>query len=223
MPRSLRVDEAGGLYHAYNRGNLGTQLFWNDEDYAAFEQIIAEGLARADVEVYAFQLMPNHWHLILRSLHDGEMSQFLRWVTATHTMRYHARYDMMGEGHVYQGRFKSFPIQDDRHFLTVCRYVESNAMRGGYVSRAEDWRWGSLWRWQQKPEPEPTFLSPWPIPRSPSWLKRVNEGLAEDELQAVRESAKRGRPFGDAEWVESSVERLGMQSTVRPRGRPPVR
>ena len=62
-------------------------------------------------------------------------------------MRYHAHYHTSGTGHVYQGRFKSFPIQDDAHFLTVCRYVARNAMQAERTARAEDWRWGSLQRW----------------------------------------------------------------------------
>jgi putative transposase len=146
MPRPRRADEAGGLYHALNRGNGRLQIFWKDDDYSAFERILAEGLKEYDVSVFSFQLMPNHWHLVLRPNVDGEMGRFLRWVTATHTMRYHAHYHTSGEGHVYQGRFKSFPIQDDEHFLTVCRYVERNALRAEFVSRAEEWRWGSLWR-----------------------------------------------------------------------------
>ena len=101
--------------------------------------------------LFSYQLMPNHWHLVLRPNQAGEMSHFLRWMTATHTMRYHAHYHTSGEGNVYQGRFKSFAIQDDDHFLTVCRYVERNACRANLVARAEDWRWGSLWRWRFKP------------------------------------------------------------------------
>ena len=145
MPRPSRADEAGGLYHALNRGNARMAIFWKDEDYAAFEQILSEGLERYAVRLYSYQLMPNHWHLVLRPTEAGAMSHFLRWVTATHTMRYHAHYHTSGEGHIYQGRFKSFPIQDDAHFLTVCRYVERNALRAQLVSQAEDWRWGSLW------------------------------------------------------------------------------
>jgi len=83
----------------------------------------------------------------------------------THTMRYHADYHTSGLGHVYQQRYKSFPIQDDDHFFVVCRHVERNALRAKLVDRAEDWRWGSLWRWQQKPEPDPKLLSPWPLAR----------------------------------------------------------
>jgi putative transposase len=147
MARSPRADEAGGLYHALNRGNSRAEVFHKDADFVAFERILGEGLELYNVQLFAFQLMPNHWHVVLRLNQDGEMSNFLRWVTATHTMRYHAHYHTSGEGHFYQGRFRSFPIQDDGHFLTVCRYVERNARRADLVERAEHWRWGSLWRW----------------------------------------------------------------------------
>ena len=223
MPRPRRADEAGGLYHALNRGNGRLPIFWKDEDYLAFERILSEGLDLYEVSLFSFQLMPNHWHLVLRPQQDGEMSRFLRWVSATHTMRYHAHYHTSGEGHVYQGRFKSFPLQDDEHFLTVCRYVERNALRADLVSRAEEWRWGSLWRWVQKPEPAPRLLSPWPIPRPRAWIDRVNDPLTEKELKAVQDAAQRGCPFGEADWNESEAKRLGLQSTMRPRGRPRVR
>jgi putative transposase len=93
------------------------------------------------------------------------MSNFLGWVSLTHTMRLRAHYRTSGLGHVYQGRFKSFPVQDDEHFLLVCRCVEHNALRAGLVKRAEDWRWGSLSRWLEEPEREPRLLSAWPIAR----------------------------------------------------------
>ena len=144
----------------------------------------------------------------------------MRWITATHTMRYHAHYHTSGEGHLYQGRFKSFPLQDDDHFLTVCRYVERNALRAGLVKRAEDWRWGSLWRWLQPVEPAPAILSSWPIPRLPHWLDKVNQPLTEPELAAVRHCAQRGTPFGEPAWIDAAAQRLGLTSTLRPRGRP---
>ena len=136
---------------------------------------------------------------------------------------YQAHYHTSGEGHVYQGRFKSFPVQDDGHFLTVCRYVERNALRAELVARAEDWRWGSLWRWLQPAESDPALLSAWPIPRLPNWVEKVNEPLTERELAAVRRSAQRGRPLGKPAWVESTAQRLGLASTLRPRGEPQVR
>ena len=223
MPRAPRADEAGGLYHALNRGNLRAEIFHKDADYVAFEKILGEALEIHQVELFAYQLMPNHYHLVLRPLVDGEMSRFMGWVGGTHTMRYHAHYHTGGMGHVYQQRYKSFPIQDDDHFLAVCRYVERNALRAGLTRRAEDWQWGSLWRWRSKLDSDPKLLSPWPISRSPRWVDRVNEALSERELESVRRSVQRGAPLGDEGWVESIARRLNLESTMRPRGRPRVR
>ena len=219
MPRSPRADVAGGLFHTLNRGNLRADIFKKDEDFLAFERILHEGLERYEVQLFSYQLMTNHYHLVLRPLLDGEMSRFMSWIGGTHTMRYHAHYQTSGQGHVYQQRYKSFPIQDDDHFHCVCRYVERNALRAKMVDRAEDWQWGSLWRWLQKPEPDPELLSPWPIARLPKWVQRVNQPLSKAELDAVRLSARRGRPLGDDKWVKSTVKQFKLESTIRPRGR----
>ncbi len=105
MPRPSRVDEAGGLYHALNRGNLRAEIFHKDEDYAAFETILHERLQRHQVQLFSDQLMPNHYHLVLRPLVDSEMSRFMGWIGGTHTIRYHAHYHTGGQGHVYQQRY----------------------------------------------------------------------------------------------------------------------
>ncbi len=133
MPRAPRADEAGGLYHARNRGNLRATIFHKDGNYEAFKGIVYEGLQIHKVELYANQLMQNHYHLVLQPLVDGEMSRFMGWVGGTHTMRYHSHYHTSGMGHVYQQRYKSFPIQGDKHFYVVCRYVERNSLRAGLV------------------------------------------------------------------------------------------
>ena len=128
MPRPRRADAADGFDHALNRGHGRSQIFWTDDDASAFERILTEGLAAFDVSVFSFPLIPNHWHLDLRPNAYEEMSRFLRWVTATHTIRDHARDHTSGEGHVDQGRFKSLPIVYDEYFMTVCRYVERSAL-----------------------------------------------------------------------------------------------
>ncbi len=219
MPLPPRADEAGGLYHALNRGNLRATIFHKDADFEAFERILHEGLQIYQVELFSFQLMPNHYHLVLRPLVDGEKSRFMGWIGDTHTMRYHAHYHTSGTGHIYQQRYKSFPIQDNEHFFVVCRYVERNALRSGLVKRAEQWRWGSLWHWLHKPALQPPLLSPWPLPRLPGWVERVNTPLSKPELAAVRLSAQRGRPLGDPDWGDSIASRLNLESTIRPRGR----
>ena len=148
------------------------------------------------------------------------MGRLLRWVTATHTQRYHAHYRTSSEGHLYQARFKSFPVADDDHFLVVCRYVDRNPLRAGLLERAEDWQYGSLWRWTQKPEPTPKLLSPWPVARTPNWIERVNQRLSEKELEALRVCIQRGRPYGDDAWTAEVAARTGLGYTLRPRGRP---
>lgn len=198
-------------------------IFNKPADFNAFERIVAEGLSRYPCRILCYQLMSSHWHFVLQPTEDGGMSDFLRWVTLTHTQRYHAHCGTSGQGHVYQGRFKSFPIQDDDHYFVVARYVERNAVRAGLVDRAEDWQWGSLYRWLAHPEPDPKLLSSWSVARLPNWVKRVNEPLSAKELEAVRWSVKRGSPFGSETWVESISRRLGLESTLRPRGRPRVR
>jgi putative transposase len=144
----------------------------------------------------------------------------LSWVTATHTQRCHAHDHTAGEGYLYQSRFKSFPVADDDHFLIVCRYIERNPLRVNLVQRGENWRYGSLLRWTQTVGPLPKLLSPWPIPRTPNWIARVNQPLGEQELTALRECVGRGRPFGDLDWTAEVAQRTGLGYTLRPHGRP---
>src|SRR6266850_1096513 len=102
------------------------------------------------MRVLAYCVMPNHWHLVLWPRADGDFSHYVGWLTLTHTQRWHAYQHTVGTGHLYQGRFKSFPVQTDEHVLTVCRYVERNPVRAGLVPQAEHWRWGSLWQWERR-------------------------------------------------------------------------
>src|SRR6266516_466726 len=147
MPRQARNAPGGYVYHALNRANGKLPLFTSDPDYAAFERAIAEAAARVPgARLLAYCVMSNHWHLVLWPRRDGELSDFLRLLTVIHAQRWHAHHHSAGTGHVYQGRFKSFPVQRDEHLLVLCRYVERNALRARLVRRAEHWRWCSLWR-----------------------------------------------------------------------------
>ena len=220
MPRTKRPDEAGKIYHVVNRGNAKQDIFHKPEDFHAFLRTLSEGLEKYPVDLFALCLMRNHWHLVLSPRTDGGMGKLCGWVSSTHTLRYHTHNHTRGFGHLYQGPFKSFPIQDDNHFLAVCRYVERNALRAKIVKRAEDWEFGSLYRWHHKCDREPTLLSRWPIRRPASWKDRVNKPLTQAELDAIRVCSSRGRPYGDREWTEATCERTGTWSTIRPRGRP---
>ena len=220
MGRSKRADEAGAIYHMLNRANRRATIFSKNADFEAFERILAEALSLVPIRLFAYCLMPNHWHLVVSPNVDGEMSRFAQWLGLTHTQRYNAHYETTGEGHLYQGRYKSFPVQSDEHFLSLCRYVERNAYTANLCESPERWRYGSLWRWRHGSVSEKSMLSPWPIPRRPGWIEQVREPLSEKEQKQLQWCIKRGAPFGDETWVESTARRLDLESTLRPRGRP---
>jgi putative transposase len=208
------------VYHVLNRANGRRTIFEKDGDYRAFEDMLAEVRERVPLRILAWCLMPNHWHLVLWPQHDGELSLYLRLLTVTHAQRWHAHRHTAGSGHLYQGRFKSFIVQTDSHFLTVCRYVEANALRAKLVARAESWRWGSLWRTcRRRPGLGPP-IDEWPLPRPSTWTAYVNECAPGRELADVRSCAQRGTPYGSTGWMSEVAKQFGLHSTMRPRGRP---
>jgi REP-associated tyrosine transposase len=220
MGRSLRADDPGFVYHVLNRANARLPLFHKDGDYNAFEGILREAKEQVSMRVLAYCIMPNHWHLVLWPEQPGALSRFVGWLTLTHTQRWHAHYHSAGSGHLYQGRYKSFPSQLDEHFLTVCRYVERNPLRAGLVARAEDWRWGSLWRRTHGTAEAQALLSDWPVPRPRRWGTWVNEPQSAAEMEVLRRCVRRGQPYGDEGWVVQTATQLGLDTTLRPRGRP---
>ncbi len=196
-------------------------LFEKQADYQAFETVLAETLAaQGGVRLLTYCLMPNHWHLVLRPTGDRDLGCFMQRLTLTHSRRWQEHRQCHGTGHVYQGRYKSFPVQKDKHLLTVLRYVERNALRAKLVKRAEAWRWGGLWVRREGSDEQRAMLSPWPVPEPRHWLRLVNAALSEAELEAMRGCVNRGRPFGSDYWMKRTSTALGLEHTFRGRGRP---
>jgi putative transposase len=219
MPRRARAIEAKIVYHVLNRGNGRMRLFHKDQDYAGFEKVLAQGLERHPVDLLSYCLMPNHWHLVLRPRTDAALSRLMSWVGVTHVRRHHEQYHHGAGGHLYQGRFKSFPVQDDLHLLVLCRYVEANALRARLTRSAERWPWCSLYA--RLHSGKEVALCDWPVQRPRRWAAIVNELLPAQELADLRLSVSRGRPYGDEKWVRRTARRLGLEFTLRPVGRPP--
>ena len=221
MPRTARIAPGGMIFHVLNRANNRDQIFEKDKDYLAFLRVMRDTLERKPLRILSYCLMPNHWHFILWPERDGELAAFMQAVTTTHVRRWRLNRQSVGEGHLYQGTYKSFPVQDDDPFFTVCRYVERNALRSNLTQRAEDWRWGSLWQRRQRVFPEDyPVLHDWPLPRPRNWLRLVNQPQTKAELEALRTSVVRGRLFGSDVWQQQTAKRLGLESTFRSRGRP---
>ena len=194
------------------------RLFHKPEDYAAFERVLAEALDRYPVELLTYCVMPNHWHLVVRPGTNEALGRWLGWVGVTHVRRHHEHYRRRGGGHLYQGRFKSFPVQDDAHYLTVMRYIEANPLRAGLVKRAGDWPWASLA--VRKGMEAPFELSDGPLKLPSRWEAMVNRIERPERLGELENSIKRGAPFGELNWRIKTASRMNLESTLRPRGRP---
>jgi len=221
MPRTARAAPGGYVYHVLNRSVARLPLFQKDGDYEAFVRVMIEAKAKHPIRLLSYCLMPNHWHLVLWPRHDGELTAFTRWLTHTHTMRWHAHYHSSGTGHLYQGRFKAFPIQEDDHFYSVLRYVERNPLRDNLVRLAQQWRWSSLGQKHAQGEWARVALDDWPLPEPANWIDLVNQAQTEKELEALRRATQRGNPFGNEQWQTRVAKKLGLEYTLRPPGRPP--
>jgi putative transposase len=217
MPRRRRLSTAGFVFHVMNRSAKRARLFQSDQDYEAFERILSTALERGEVALFAYCIMPNHWHFLLSPFDDGGLSRFMHWLTTTHARRWQLYRKTEGQGAVYQGRFKAVPVSSDDHFLRVCRYVERNALRAALVERAEDWRWSSLARIEECDRPRVTTAE-WPVSRPADWTRIVNEVQTEAELDAIRTAVRMNQPIGNDEWKEATAAALGLRSFRR--GRP---
>ena len=224
MPRPLRPIDDRLVYHVINRGNNRAPVFFDDEDYAAFLKAIGDLKQRRPFEFYGYCLMPNHVHLLIRPL-ETPISRVMQSLLVSHTQRYHRCHH--SGGHVWQGRFKSPVIQDDDHLLTVLRYIEANPLRARMVEAAGDYRWSSFpAHGLGRPDPllDPLLvydsLAKTPATRRRRWSAFVHQSPSDDELAAIRRSCSTGLPFGSPTWVDSLAVRLGLDLTIRPRGRP---
>ncbi len=209
IPRGLR---GNGVAHVLSRGNNRATVFQSDQEYEDFIALLDGARRQHAVELFAFCLMPNHFHVVVRYEDPAELSSLMQWWLTAHVRRHHQRHGTSGRGHIWQDRFKSFPVQEDNHLLTLLRYVLANPVRAGLCQSADAWRWSSLWF--------PSMLSPWPVePPVPlsEWL--ACPGDSEDE-RSIRNSIRRGAPFGDEYWRVTAARAGGLEASLRPRGRP---
>ena len=218
MPRRPRQSAGGYFYHVTNRAGGTEPIFEKPKDYRGFEQILEEVQQRIDIRLLSYCILPDRWQLLLWPREDGDLSEFMRLATVTHVQRWHVAHGTSGTGPLYQSRFKAFPVQKGKALLSVCRYIESAALRAKKVRKAENWRWCSLWHRLNNDE-EISFAR-WPVARPADWKTLVNQPLDEQELAALDNSLFRDAPFGTPRWQKLTAARLGLESTLRARGRP---
>jgi putative transposase len=224
MGRQPRLIEPGLVYHAINRGNNRASVFHEAADFQTFLLALRKTKERYPFRLFAFCLMTNHFHLVVEPEDGQTISRILQSLTVAHTWHYHR--ERGTSGHVWQGRFKSPPIQADEHLLTVMRYVESNPLRAGMVSDPAGYPWSSyivhgLGKAFDLVDGAPVWpsLANSERARQSRWREWLHTPLTEKELARVRRSVSTGRPYGREAWVEDMAKRLGLDLNPRHRGR----
>ena len=208
------------VLHAINRGVGRRKIFSTDRDYLAFEEMAEETFGLYPMRIMEECWLANHWHFVRWPEADGQLSAFLGRLTNTHTQRWQRAKQKVGSGHLYQGRFRSFPVATEVHFYTVMRYVERNALRANLCDAAELWRCGGLWR--RSNNVRSPRLSDWPLPEPRNWRKQVNARKRKRSCLRLVVAHERGSPLGSEAWVQATPRALGLTSTLRPRGRSKV-
>lgn len=219
MPRMNRLAIGDTIYHVINRANGRATIFKTAKDYAHFESLLEEAKELLDMRILAYCIMPNHFHLVLYPRNDGDMSEFMRWLTTTHVRQYRVETESIGHGHLYQGTYKSFPVEKDEYLTTLIRYVEQNPLRAKLVNHAEDWKYSSLYRRLKGTPKQQKLLAKLPTALPHNYLKEVNTIYNEDVLNMIRRSVQKGTPLGSERWVQQVIATHKLGSTVRGPGK----
>lgn len=220
MPRLARVDVGGEIYHVINRANGRMGIFDTSEDYKLFERLMQEAKELTDMRILAYTIMPNHWHLVLHPRGDGDLGLFMHRLTNAHTRHVHVKTKTIGSGHLYQGRYKSFLVENDEYLLTLIKYVERNPVRARLVRLCENWQWGSAWRRIHGSKAQIQLLDTSPTPFPHGYKRWINSSDNEDELTSIRHALNKGVPYGQKRWVNQMVTKHHLESTLRSAGRP---
>ncbi len=191
MPRTARASQGGYCYHVLNRGNGRRTVFHKQGDFQAFVHLLHDAGKRVPVRLLSYCLMPNHFHLCLWPREDGDLSVYMQWLLTAH----------------------------------VLRYIERNAVRAGLVRRVQEWRWCSAARLlgeqaaADDEDAHPIF-DPGPVRRPDDWLAYVNQPQTEAEVERLRESLRRNRPYGSLRWMTRTARNLGLEASLRSFGHP---
>ncbi len=147
MARPIRMDYTESFYHVLSRGNEKREIFYDEKDYFKFLDIISKMIERFKVEVHAYVLMKNHYHLLIRTK-EANLSRAIQWLGVSYSVWFNRRHQR--SGHLFQGRFKSFLIENDRYFTAMCLYIHGNPLRAGIVKGLSDYKWSSYQAYADK-------------------------------------------------------------------------
>ena len=150
MARPMRLDYPGTLYHVLSRGNEKREIFRDEKDYLKFLDTLGKMVERFKLEIHAYVLMKNHYHLLIRTK-EANLSRAIQWLGVSYSGWFNRRHQR--SGHLFQGRFKSFLIENERYLSAMCHYIHGNPLRAGLARRLSDYRWSSYQAYADKSHP----------------------------------------------------------------------
>ena len=221
MARISRVVVPGAPHHLTQRGNRRQATFFSEDDYRLYRALMAEWCGRCGVVVWAYCLMSNHTHLIV--VPDSEKS--LRQAIGEAHRRYtrHINLREGWRGHLWQGRFASFPM-DEVYLLVAARYVELNPVKAGLVVSPEAYPWSSAAAHVSGRDDELVVAAPL-LQLVSDWRQFLLEGNATPDTDAIERHSHTGRPLGSTQFVENIEQLLGRGLSYRkpgPKQKPPA-
>ncbi|HUQ86767.1 MAG TPA: transposase [Vicinamibacterales bacterium] len=188
MCRNSRNLPAGCVVHCVNRGNDRRLLFERAAEYEDFLRLVAWAKGQCPVRIIAYCIMSNHWHFVFWVRLEWDVSAFLHRLTTTHAVKWRTRTDTIGNGSVYQGRFKSSEVLSERYYYNLLRYVEQNPLRANLVRSSNDWRWSSL---AERTGNGRSILNAGPLALLPDWRLHIDQPVPRRTVDEIRRSLKK--------------------------------
>ena len=226
--RRPRLDLPGLSLHLTHRGVNRADVFFDAGDPQEYLLALAHGLERGEAQVHGYVLMRNHVHLLATPLVPGGVARLMQSVGRRYVRRVNLRLGRTGS--LWEGRFKSFPVDTDRYLLNCLAYIELNPIRAGIVDRPENFPWSSVHHHLGlRREPwlvaHPTFASLGKNDgqRAAAWRSCLDQSLRADDVEAIRRHNHGERPLGDAAFRQRVAGLSGRPAELRRPGRPPTR
>ena len=194
MARKRRNCPTGVTFHLCNRSAGSLPLFQTALDYLQWGQVLREAQGRFPVSIFAYCVMPNHWHLLAQPQKPKSISRFMHWFGTTHAARYRKSHATVGHGAVYQNRFRSHAVEGPQAFLKTAAYIERNALSAGLVSKAPAWPWSSAANSMRLP------LDPWPYPKPQKWQQLLAIPIDKEAVLKIRWAEVSAQTFQCVDW-----------------------
>src|SRR4030042_2209992 len=207
MARPLRMDYPDTFYHVLSRGNEKRDIFYDDKDYLRFLETLEKAVERFNLEVHAYVLMKNHYHLLIRTREDN-LSRAIQWLGVSYSVWFNRRHER--SGHLFQGRFKSFLIENDRYFTAMCLYIHGNPLRAGLVESLSDYKWSSYQAYADKTHQPPWLTTELALGMHGGSRKRFLKAqqLFLEEKGNLMDDLRHGLYLGSEEFSKESIQRV---------------